>query len=371
MTARNTSDSDHESNGSTDALGPATEAYAPVRTLAVCGPRDLTADGFVVVRLPRWSHRVAAAPATPAAAPTALYARSRRTHTLYELQHARRSADVAGSWLLPGALVADGRALVATPVAPLLVLLPLLRSTRFVEAAELLPRGLVAACFGPGPARAAAAAAALAAVCDTQDVGDTRVYRPSAARTLAWLVARVDALCADPRARTALRRGAGCRFRTCATGCVAESLLRARGDAPERAVGAEEVDGDEAALRAAALAVLAEYVTGEWLARVADALGMHGFVVPTATTPAAPASVAAAEAKSATARFRRGGGGGGSALPPGVPAAGHVRAAATAGRGGAGAAKRGRKGATAAAAAPAAPSGCANISSFFFPVTKK
>ena len=356
--------------------------YTPVRTLAVCGPRDLTADGFVVVRLPRWSHRVATAPTALSAAPTALYARSRRTHTLYELQHARRSADVAGSWVLPGALVADGRALVATPVAPLLVLLPLLRSARFVEADELLPRGLVAACYGPGSARAAAAAAAaLAAVCDTHDLGDTRVYRPSAPRMLAWLVARVEALCADPRARAALRRGAAGRFRTCATGCVAESLLRARGEvsgvaSPREQQQQQQAKGDETVeedVKAEALAVLAEYVTGEWLARVAEALGMRGFVVPTATTPAAPASVAAAEAKGATARFRRGGN---SAAPPaagtGGFAAGHVRAAAGSG---AGAAKRGRKGttaaATAAAAAAAAPSGCASISSFFLPVAKK
>ena len=346
------------------------ESYTPVRTLVVCGPRALSQEGFEVVRLPRWSYRVASAPASLAAAPTALYARTRRTHTLCELQHARRSADVCGSWLLPGALVADGRALVATPVPPLLVLLPLLRSTRFVEADELLPRSLLAACFGADAAGAEAAAAALAAVCDTQDLGDTRVYRPSAARTLAWLVARVHAITADPRARAALRRGTEGRFRTCATGCVAESLLRARGEVipggPAKKEGNEEEE-EERAVRAEALAVLAEYITGEWLARVAEALGMPGFVVPTATTPAAPATIAAAEAKNATARFRKGGGGasrgGGGAHS--AAAAGHARPST---RGAP--AKRGRA-AAAAAAAPAAPSGCANISSFFLPVSKK
>ena len=333
------------------AYTPADEV--PARTLSVLGPRSLTEGGFVVVRLPRWSYRVPCAPGSLEAAPTALYARSLTDHALYELQFARRSADVCGSWIFPGAVVADGRMLVATPISPLLVLLPLLQTARFVEAEELLPLPLLEACFG-APTDAAGGrdawldrvAAALGVLCDTDDVGGTRVYRPSPERMLAWLVARVDALCASEAAVAALRRATGGLYRTCATGCVDEALLRQRGEAAPAAASA----ADPSEARREALGVLAEYVPADWLGKVAAAVGAPGFVVSTATPPLAPQTVAAAEAKSTTSKYHKG-----SSSSTG---------------GGGGWQKKGGAGGGAKKNAPAVAKGRASIASFFAPVSK-
>lgn len=251
-------------------------------TAVVFGPKDLLKTGFDAVRLPRASCRGPVA--------ECLYARSRGDYGLYELQRARKEPDVAGSWMFPGAVVSDGTALVATPIHPIFVCLPFMRTSDFVDATELVPEALSEAVFGhmdaeSGPDVVRRAARAFEPFCTTREFGGSTVFKLSPRKTVLWLKERVDAFAGGADSPLFPAQPA---FATTACGSVAAELAAARAGAAPAA--AAHTGRDRVSL---ALDILAEYMTLPWLQLLARHCGRADYAPSFAQrAPAVPRSAA-------------------------------------------------------------------------------
>eukprot|EP00887_Chlorella_sp_A99_P003218 scaffold9.g3218.t1 len=198
---------------------------------------------------------------------------------LQELNHHRPQF---GSWFVDESVVRYGGLYVATPVDPLLILLPLLEEARgangagvgvFCDLEQMLsPLGqasahLLAPLLAPA---AASSSSALECVCDWKEAGGQRYYRLSEARALAWL--------------------------RCKVGAAAAAL---------RTTHAPAFEGmDDAALSAYAAGLMGEYLSRAWRDRLAQARpeagGVRALGLPSEEQAAAAAAAATAVVRAAS-----------------------------------------------------------------------